>query len=245
MAIVLSWWTWAWVLAVSGAVPLATAPSYAPGTANEYRLDAHLGAGDLERTFIPSQMAILEKLNRADVTHLSKLEPLVVPTMWWEDDLQYSPFPLHYQGASTIPRLLVIDLPSQAFAAYEDGRLLRWGPISSGRRSNPTPSGLFRLNWRSPGRYSTINPAWYLKSYFNFDNDQGLALHAYALPGHPASHGCVRLLERDARWVYEWGTPGTPLIITGQYTFNAPPLWRSIEHLRGGIILPASPVSAQ
>jgi len=63
----------------------------------------------------------------------------------------------------------------------------------------------------------------------NFSNRAGLALHAYALPGYPASHGCVRLLERDAIWLYQWvdtwhlssggqsvESPGTPLLIQGE-----------------------------
>ena len=74
--------------------------------------------------------------------------------------------------------------------------------------------------------------------YFNFHNERGLALHQYALPGRPASHACIRLLERDARWIYEWGegweldargqevvVPGTPLWILGRYDFERPSPW--------------------
>ncbi len=58
---------------------------------------------------------------------------------------------------------------------------------------------------------------------------------AVALPGRPASHACVRLLERDARWIHDWGdgwrldedgrslqAPGTPLWIVGDYDFDSP-----------------------
>jgi len=143
---------------------------------------------------------------------------------------------------------------AQAFAAYEQGRLLRWGPVSSGRRAYPTPSGLFHLNWRSRGRHSSVNPQWYMEWYFNFDNVRGFALHSYTLPGYPASHACVRLLERDAIWIYEWGDGwtlgkrgqvlerGTPLLIVGQYGFDAQPPWRSLEHLARGIDLPEAPL---
>jgi hypothetical protein len=74
--------------------------------------------------------------------------------------------------------------------------------------------------------------------YFNFANRRGLSFHAYALPGRPASHACLRLLERDARWLYNWGEQwrldprahtvtetGTPLRIDGAYDFAAPPPW--------------------
>jgi hypothetical protein len=109
---------------------------------------------------------------------------------------------------------------------------------------------MFHLNWRTLGRHSTVNPQWYMDWYFNFHNARGLALHHYALPGYPASHACVRLLERDAIWMYDWGKgwtldrrgeivqQGTPLIINGHYAFGAPPPWRSLERLAEGINLP-------
>jgi hypothetical protein len=74
--------------------------------------------------------------------------------------------------------------------------------------------------------------------YFNFESRRGLAFHQYALPGRPASHGCVRLLKRDATWLYKWGeswrlTPdgkevvqhGTPVYIVGEYGYEGPKPW--------------------
>lgn len=208
---------------------------------------------DINKQFTAAQLAVLEKLNRADIAHLRRLPQLVIPDLWF-DELQYSPFPLLYPGAVCVSKLLLVDLPAQAFAAYEEGRLGRWGPVSSGREAYPTPTGMSHLNWRTLGRHSTVNPQWYMDWYFNFHNARGLALHHYALPGYPASHACVRLLERDAIWIYDWGNgwtldargeiiqQGTPLIINGRYAFGAPPPWRSLEHLAEGIKLPAPPV---
>jgi hypothetical protein len=91
-----------------------------------------------------------------------------------------------------------------------------------------------------------------MRWYFNFGNRDGLALHAYALPGAPASHGCIRLLERDAQWLYEWGEPwtldstgtrvlraGTPVFVIGRYDFDAAPPWRSLFWLSRAVELPA------
>lgn len=226
-----------------------------PGAAIQYRLEQLAETGrNLGSRFTASRLAILEKLNRTDAVHLRRLEYLVVPSVWHDDDLQYSPFSLSYPAAARLPKLLVVDQPAQAFAAYEEGRLVRWGPVSSGRRAYRTPSGLFHLNWRSRGRHSTVNPEWYMEWYFNFDNARGLALHSYTLPGYPASHACIRLLERDAIWIYEWGEGwalarrgqiverGTPLLIVGHYAFDAQPPWRSLEHLARGIDLPDDPL---
>jgi hypothetical protein len=203
----------------------------------------------------PSQIVLLEKLNRADESHLPRLFPLVVPTSWGAAEASHSVLPPWYAPAAAASKYLVVHLPGQMFGAYELGTLVRWGPISSGRRSSTTPTGLFALNWRSAGRASTINPAWFMRWYFNFGNREGLALHAYTLPGYPASHGCIRLLERDARWLYEWGdswlvdsrmrllAAGTPVFVIGQYDFAAPPPWRSVAWLSQEVSLPSPATS--
>jgi hypothetical protein len=198
----------------------------------------------------PDRLALLEKLNRADVAHLRRLPALVMPTSEDGDELRHSPFPLTYGWAGGYPKAIVVHLPSQAFGAYEHGSLVRWGPISSGSAKDPTPSGLFHLNWKSRGRHSSENPAWFLRWYFNFERKRGIAFHQHPLPGRPVSHACVRLLERDAVWLYEWGerrvldkqgnvvAPGTPVLILGQYDHDAPPPWLSLDWLAEGVALP-------
>ena len=208
----------------------------------------------LRERFLPEQLAVLEKLNRADVPRLGRLEEVVVPAEWL-DEPQYSPFPPAYAWAAAYPKALIVHQPAQAFAAYEQGRLVRWGPISSGSQPGLTPSGLFHLSWRSRGRRSSEDPDWFMPWYFNFDTRRGLAFHQYKLPGVPASHACIRLLKRDAVWLYGWGEgagrgkrerrtaagKGTPLLIVGQYDFDAPPPWRSLEWLARGVELPEGP----
>ncbi|HVR98562.1 MAG TPA: L,D-transpeptidase [Thermoanaerobaculia bacterium] len=207
-------------------------------------------AKGLRERFTPEQLALLEKLNRRDVPHLARAEALIVPTEWLPDELLYSPLPGTW--AESYSKALVVDQASQTFGGYELGRLVRWGPVSSGRKSRPTPSGLFHLNWRSKGRRSTDNPDWYMPWYFNFHAGRGLAFHQLELPGRPASHACVRLLERDAVWLYGWGKgwsfdekrkavpgTGTPVLILGSYDFDAPSPWLSLDWLARGIELPA------
>jgi hypothetical protein len=82
--------------------------------------------------------------------------------------------------------------------------------------------------------------------YFNFASGRGLALHQYTLPGRPASHGCVRLLATDAKWLYRWGDgwavddgemvhTGTLVLLTGKYNFAAPQPWLKPEWWAKGI----------
>jgi hypothetical protein len=203
-----------------------------------------------ERSGDRGKIALLEKLNRADRGHLSGLEKVLVPKRTDEDELSFSPLPPKYPWAKYKPKLIVVYQPEQVFGAYEFGHLVRWGPVSTGRPDRPTPDGLFSLTWRSQRRRSSLTGEE-LRWYFNFEQRRGLAFHEHELPGEPASDGCVRLLKRDAAWLYRWGEPGkaarkqgTPVLILGQYNFGMPPPWRSAGGKRT-IKLPSNPALAK
>jgi hypothetical protein len=241
--------------AASIAVLIAIRQAASAGTqgAARYRIEPRADRGPaLKDRYNDDQLALLEKLNRSDRAHLARLPQLTVPVVWSTDELDYSPLPQRYEPGIEWPTYVVVYLPGQVIGAYEYGALVRWGPVSSGNRGNQTPSGVFAFNWRSPGRASTVDPDWFMRWYFNFGNRDGLAFHAYALPGSPASHGCIRLLERDAQWLYEWGEPwtldstgtrvlraGTPVFVIGRYDFDAAPPWRSLFWLSRAVELPA------
>src|SRR5215204_3683028 len=201
---------------------------------------------ELARRFTPQQIQILEMLNRRDREHLVRVDPpipgLIVPDRWADDLLLYSPFPLAWPVVETQAKALVVHQPMQAFAAYESGTLVRWGPTSTGRKETPTPDGLFNLTWRARSRRSTDNEDWLLEWYFNFVNARGVSFHLFDLPGYPASHACARLLLRDAQWIYGWGDQwkldesrrnvleaGTPVLVIGPYPFGAPAAWLSLD----------------
>ena len=228
---------------------LAASVAAAQSTAPSYRIDPlPRTAAELAARFTPPQIAILEMLNRRDRAHLTRTDPpvpgLVVPTTWSDDPLVYSPFPREWPAAASAAKAILVDQPFQAFAAYENGRLVRWGPVSTGRKETPTPDGTYTLTWRARSRRSTDNEDWLLEWYFNFVNERGVSFHLFDLPGYPASHACVRMLLRDAQWLYGWGeqwtlepggrtvaTPGTPVTILGTYPFGAPPAWLSLDAL--------------
>jgi hypothetical protein len=179
------------------------------------------------------------KINRVDGQHAALMDSLIVA----DTDasfLDLSPLPARLPNV-TGSKLLAVALRVQAFGAYEGGRLVRWGPISSGMASSPTPAGLFYVNWRARHHVSTVDSNWIMPWTVNVDAKVGIALHQYALPGRPASHCCIRLMEDDARWIYEWVdawtltrdgrevlVPGTPVAIVGDYMDDAPPPWRRL-----------------
>jgi hypothetical protein len=186
------------------------------------------------------------KINRLDQAHIHRGDSLVIPTLdraegRHRDSLACSPFPPTLDSARELPKLLLISIRVQAFAAYERGTLVRWGPTCTGRRDTPTPPGLYHTNWKARERRSTVNSEWLLSWYVNLDNLLGVSLHQYDLPGRPASHSCVRLLEEDARWLYGWSDQwklaadgsgvaqeGTPVMIFGSYAYGKRPPWKRL-----------------
>ncbi|HET7513895.1 MAG TPA: L,D-transpeptidase family protein [Gaiella sp.] len=105
-------------------------------------------------------------------------------------------------------RRVEILLGRQVALAVVDNRVERVFHISSGSYGR-TPSGRFRvyrkerLSWSIP--FSTWMP---FASYFV----GGIAFHAYpSVPAYPASHGCVRMMARDAPLMYAFATYGTPV----------------------------------
>jgi lipoprotein-anchoring transpeptidase ErfK/SrfK len=213
-------------------------------------------AAELAKRFTPAQIEILEMLNRRDREHLVRADPpvpgVIVPDTWRDDPLSYSPFPQTWSAADAHAKAIVVHQPMQVFAAYENGRLVRWGPVSTGRKETPTPDGSFNLTWRARKRRSTDNQDWLLEWYFNFVNERGVSFHLFDLPGYPASHACVRMLLRDAQWLYGWGeqwslddsrrevmVPGTPVLILGTYAFGGAAPWLTLNAVTP-LVLPAT-----
>jgi hypothetical protein len=202
----------------------------------ETHLTYHLEAPRLSH-YRADQIELLERLNRADRGHLGRLRQVIVPNRWDLGTLAYSPMPRSLERFSNESTAILVDLASQVFGAYEFGKLVRWGPVSTGARGRETPPGLYHLNWNARVRISSLDPTWIMPWYFNISASTGIGMHQYTLPGRPASHGCVRMLGEDARWLFHWGRgwrldsdrrqiePGTPVVIVGHYNYSSSQPW--------------------
>ncbi len=151
---------------------------------------------------------VIEMLNRALLEYAEIGDTLVVPDKFEVDFRAYAPFPRYYPGARDFDKLFIIHKSIQAWAAYEHGQLAKWGIVNTGAKESPTPTGRYNFNWKVEYRVSSLSPddePWEMYWVFNFNNPRGIHVHQYAMPtGGPTSHGCVRLVETDARWIYEW-----------------------------------------
>ncbi|GAB5518745.1 MAG: L,D-transpeptidase [Rhodothermales bacterium] len=213
---------------------------------------------------------LVEMINRKHLQDMRLGDRIIVPRLGQYDlDFRaYSPFPKYYAGGSDFEKLFVIDKSIQAFAAYNNGELERWGVVNTGAEGSRTPNGRYNFNWKTEFRVSSLSPPgerWEMYWVFNFHEARGIHVHQYAMPtGGPRSHGCVRLIEADAKWIYNWadqwrisnssrgynsgrGTvvePGTTVIVIGEDPIGAPSLFQDrngYPEIRRSI-LPTSPM---
>ncbi|MFY7740440.1 MAG: L,D-transpeptidase [Flavobacterium sp.] len=184
-----------------------------------------------------SKVEIVTAINRTDRANLSKLDSLVIPSDFDGDVVYYLPFPLQVDYLKDVAKVLIFSYPTQTFGAYENGVLTYSGPTNMGTKKDKTPLGLFFTNWKAEKTTSTFDDEWELKWNFNIENKLGVGFHEYSLPGLPVSHSCLRLLEKDAKFLYEWAdewilddkeeikVKGTPVIVFGNYTYDEPKPW--------------------
>ena len=154
------------------------------------------------------RLEIVELANRVTSDKLKTGRYLAVPSSFDADYRAYSPYPLKYAVADTIDKLFIIDKYTQTFGAYEYGKLVRWGLVSTGSSDDKTPTGRFQFTWKAEYRESSEAPegeVWKMNYVFNFNPSRGIHVHQYSLPiATPASHGCVRLAMADAIWNFNW-----------------------------------------
>jgi lipoprotein-anchoring transpeptidase ErfK/SrfK len=218
-----------------------SSPTVTPVHYRALKIQGRKSVAELESRLGSERFAMLLKINRKDRSHIRTSDVLVIPD-GDADLIGLSPFPVQLEVAGPIVKLILVSRRSQVFAAYESGRLVRWGPTSTGKKSTPTPIGLYHTNWRARETRSTVNSNWRLPWCFNLDNQMGVSFHQYDLPGYPASHGCVRLLREDAKWIYDWADQwmlskangsllsyGTPVVIFGDYSYGKNAPWKRLE----------------
>jgi len=184
-----------------------------------------------------NQLEIVLAVNRTDKAGFAQLDTVIIPTDMSGHIAYYLSFPLQAPYLEAVDKIIFFSYPTQTFGAYENGILMYTGPTNMGRKIDPTPTGLFYANWKAEETTSTFNDEWDLKWNFNIENKLGVGWHQYSLPGYPASHSCLRLQEKDARYLYDWAEQwildgketvqanGTPVIVFGSYNFDAPKPW--------------------
>ena len=113
---------------------------------------------------------------------------------------------------ATGPERVVMSLSDQMAYLYRGDTLMAASTISSGRDDKPTPTGIFSVLNKTPMHRSNKYDNAPMP-FAQFFESHGIAMHAGYNPGHPASHGCVRLPSAFAKKLYSVTEVGTPVFI--------------------------------
>lgn len=122
---------------------------------------------------------------------------------------------------------ILVDLSEQKMYLKIGEYVIRKFPVSTGKAATPTPVGTTKIIQKQQVRIAAGYPRWIMPKWMMFRKG-GYGIHA--LPslandggvywrealnhiGTPRSHGCIRLLPKDAEFAYEFGEIGTTVVV--------------------------------
>jgi lipoprotein-anchoring transpeptidase ErfK/SrfK len=113
-------------------------------------------------------------------------------------------------------RWIEIDLSTQRLIAWEGDRPVHAVIVSTGKKETPTRPGVFSIQSKRPldrmrGADYDVPDVPYAMYYH-----RGYAIHGaywHNSFGTPVSHGCINLAVDHAKWLFQWASLKTPVII--------------------------------
>ena len=131
------------------------------------------------------------------------------------------------KSAAPSARKIIVSIPDRKLAVLEYGKVIRIFPTAVGAPKSPSPSGSFKIaqrlsdpTWYSkgkiirPGKACPIGTRWLGLSV------KGYGIHGTNNPssiGHNASHGCIRLRNRDVEELFVMVSIGDDVeLVTGR-----------------------------
>lgn len=108
----------------------------------------------------------------------------------------------------------------------KNDEVIRSMPVS-GRRGIPAP-GTYNVTTKSPWSFSLdfegVSFRWMTRfakgpaggniGFHEIPRKDGKPMQTVSQLGSFAGSGCVRMATDDVRFIYEWATPGTPVVVT-------------------------------
>ena len=110
------------------------------------------------------------------------------------------------------PIMAIVSIKSQHVTIYDaEGWILR-APVSTGTTGRETPAGVFSVVEKDKDHHSNLYDDASMPNMQRI-TWSGIAMHGGPLPGHPASHGCVRLPYGFAENLFDKTRLGMRVII--------------------------------
>jgi uncharacterized protein YjbI with pentapeptide repeats/lipoprotein-anchoring transpeptidase ErfK/SrfK/peptidoglycan hydrolase-like protein with peptidoglycan-binding domain len=136
----------------------------------------------------------------------------VIPLVRAYDDPE-SGAPASTAASSRAPVLVVISLGAQKVDVYRGLKSVASARISSGMPGHDTKTGAFSILEKKRRHHSNLYSGAPMP-WMQRLTRSGTALHAGAIPGYPASHGCVRLPYSFAPKLFEMTKVGDNVVVT-------------------------------
>jgi hypothetical protein len=120
------------------------------------------------------------------------------------------------------PVHIAIDLTNQRAFVFQGSALVGIATVSTGKPGHGTPTGVYpileKAAWHRSNLYSDAPMPFMQRLTWG-----GVALHAGYNPGHPASHGCIRLPYGFARMLFHATEVGGMVVVTRGAPMAEPP----------------------
>jgi hypothetical protein len=111
-----------------------------------------------------------------------------------------------------VPLMAIVALGEQRITVYDaQGKVLQ-APVSTGQTGYETPAGIYSVIQKEAEHYSNLYDDASMP-FMQRITWSGIALHAGVLPGHPASHGCVRMPYDFAQHLFDKTSKGMRVIV--------------------------------
>ncbi len=118
------------------------------------------------------------------------------------------------------PLFVVASIADQQVSIYNHSGLVARSAISTGISGHPTPKGIFTIIGRERFHRSNIYSSAPMP-FMQRITWSGIAMHLGVVPGHPASHGCIRLPAAFAAKLWGMTRIGERVVITPHDVFPA------------------------
>jgi lipoprotein-anchoring transpeptidase ErfK/SrfK len=127
--------------------------------------------------------------------------PLKPGEYWWNSKI--SP-----EG----PVVVLVSLPLQTASVYRNGILVGRTSVSTGSKGHETPSGVFSILEKNHTHYSSTYDDAPMPNMQRL-TWSGIAMHSGNLPGHAASHGCIRMPYDFSTLLFSITSRGATVVI--------------------------------
>lgn len=151
-------------------------------------------------------------LSVVTVLIISLMVGIITFNQW--DERELAAIPNQPTAAPQGPISILIKIPSRTLEIHENNKVYKQYRIAVGKSETPSPVGEWVVIWKSyragdifGTRFLALNVPW-----------GGYGIHGTNQPwsiGCYASHGCIRMRNKDVEELYEWVPVGTPVRIEG------------------------------